>query len=90
MTEDINKFIQKEMDFFGENITDRIFLSIESSKESMQKYLDLVSEHGKNNVNRQIGKEIKRKFGLGNSEKETNPRSKLIKSHTQHNQKEKK
>ncbi len=85
MTKDINDFIQKEMDYFGKNITDWVFLSIENSKESMQEYLDLVGKYGKENINRQIGKEIRRKFGLGNSEKETNPRSKLIKSHTKHN-----
>lgn len=69
---------------FSENITDEIFMTIESNKDLMEKYLRTVSESGLDVVNQAIGKEVKSAFNLENKGECKEPCSNLIKSYTIH------
>ena len=69
----------------NKRITDEIFLIIQNDSELMKSYLDILAHsHGVNPVmtlNMAIGKEVKKKYGLENVDRESNPSCTLIDSH---------
>ena len=66
----------------GDTVTDEIFLAIQNNHELMQCYLRLVDQCGLHNINKNIGKEIKKQFSLRNKPLRSNkPASTLISSH---------
>ena len=86
MTSDsINEFAEKVIDGFSKEITDQVFLMIENDRILFQEYLRLVSDTKLDTVNQAIGKMVKQKYGLINSTRQGNPKSKLIKSHQEFN-----
>jgi hypothetical protein len=66
----------------NEEITDRVFLIIQGSRDLMQKYLLAVQSEGRDAVNRTIGKIVKEHYNLVNApRRENEPASTLIQSH---------
>jgi hypothetical protein len=66
----------------NKRITDEVFLIIQNDRKLMYKYLKLVETDGIDVVNRTIGKEVKKAYGLVNiDDREDNPSCTLIQSH---------
>lgn len=78
------EFAQKVITKFNLELTDLIFQYIENDAELMHEYLRLVSDKDLDTVNKAIGKKIKEKFDVDNKERNKNPKSKLIRSYTEH------
>ena len=75
---DLENFISLK----NRTITDEIFLLIQHDRDLMQNYLRLVENEGLNQVNRQIGKAVKKAYRLNDDEiREDDPHSTLIRSH---------
>ncbi|KUG26974.1 hypothetical protein ASZ90_003177 [hydrocarbon metagenome] len=87
MNDTLDGFIDEILKTFNRDITDRVFLMIEEDKSLMQNYLRIVSTSGLDTVNKAIGKRIKSYYDLENLEENNNPKSKLIKSYTEHSKK---
>ena len=66
------------------DITENIFVYIESSNHYLPLYNDLVREHGRETVNKIIGRRVKVLYDLPNTGKKVAKRTKLIKSYTKH------
>jgi hypothetical protein len=65
----------------NKTITDEVFLLIQSDREFMQEYLQLVHEKGLKAVNSSIGKMVEQKYGLTPEDRRnTDPKSVLISS----------
>lgn len=64
------------------DITDQVFCIIE--KKYMKQYDALCNQFGKNQVNIDIGKFVKKHWGLKNLGRCNNPKSSLIKSYEKH------
>ncbi len=78
----IKKFADEVLSKFSKEITDQVFLSIQNDRELMHEYLRLVSKNGIDTVNQQIGKAVKNRYKLSNSDSRQDvPKSTLIKSH---------
>ena len=78
----IKLFSDKVLDKFSKKITDQVFLSIQNDADLMHEYLRLVGEKGIDAVNQQIGKAVKNRYKLSNSDsRQEDPKSTLIKSH---------
>lgn len=79
----LNDFIDKVIAQKNKKITDEVFLLIQNDKELMKEYLDHVGKIGNlKQVNQQIGRKVKEKYGLTNDEqRNTDPTSTLISSH---------
>jgi len=78
----INKFADKVLDEFSKEITDQVFLSIQNNRELKHEYLRLISTNTIDTVNQRIGKAVKDRYKLTNSDsRQDNPKSVLIKSH---------
>ena len=78
---------------FCENLTDHVFVYIESDKDLLAQYQLLVAEQEKSSaspreaiqtVNSFIGRKIREKFNLGNLGRSETPKSRLIKSFERH------
>ncbi len=79
---DLENFIKRVISLKNRTITDEIFLLIQHDRDLMQNYLRLVENEGLNQVNRQIGKAVKKAYRLNDDEiREDNPHSTLIRSH---------
>ena len=79
---DLENFIKRVISLKNRPITDEIFLLIQHDRDLMQNYLRLVENEGLNQVNRQIGKAVKKAYRLNDDEiREDNPHSTLIRSH---------
>lgn len=66
----------------NKRITNEVFFIILRDRELMYKYLKLVESKGLGTVNRSIGKEIKKAYGLTNiNDREDDPSCTLIQSH---------
>jgi hypothetical protein len=62
--------------------TDLVFLVIQSNKSLLQRYLHAITEYGKQQVNQQIGKQVKKSFKMKSKDiREEEPLSTLILSH---------
>ena len=79
-TNEITTFAEEVTEQFAKTITDHVFLMIENDRELFQRYLRLVSDHKLDPTNQIIGKKVKERFQLTNSDRNTTPMSKLIKS----------
>ena len=78
----IKRFADEVLSKFSKEITDQVFLSIQNDRELMHEYLRLVSKEGIDSVNQQLGKAVKSRFKLSNSDsRQDDPKSMLIKSH---------
>lgn len=84
----MKQFMDKTLNQFAEDITDRIFLMIQNDKKLMADYLDLLDKHKDNvdlnTLNSNIGKYIKEVFNLDNMDECTKPKSTLIQTFTKH------
>ena len=79
---DLENFIKRVISLKNRTITDEIFLLIQHDRDLMQNYLRLVENEGLNQVNRQIGKAVKKAYRLNDDEiREDNPHSTLNRSH---------
>ena len=79
---DLENFIKRVISLKNRTITDEIFLLIQHDRDLMQNYLRLVENEGLNQVNRQIGKVVKKAYRLNDDEiREDDPHSTLIRSH---------
>jgi len=81
---DINQFSKLVCDNFTNDITDRVFLTIENDRELLKKYLEIVAENGLIETNSHLGMFIKKYFDLNNNEECDTPKSKIIQSYTKH------
>jgi len=78
----INNFSSQVFNKFSKIITDQVFLMIQNDRVLMKKYLDLITAKGLGEVNRSIGKAVKNRYRLSNSDlRQKNPKSSLIQSH---------
>lgn len=80
---ELSKFCQDVLNEFNDNITDAVFCYLQSNKELMCRYMELVRhlEKGKQTVNSQLAQAITRKFGLiSTKQKNEKPNSVLIES----------
>ena len=75
----------KVLEKFTNNITDRVFLMIQSDRELMEDYLNLLKGNERNVINSEMAKAIKSKFHLENGAECDSPESLLIKSYTKFN-----
>ena len=85
---------KEEKKGYLESITDRVFLFIQNNRKAMQEYLCLVSDFDKDQVNQNIGKQVKEWLILENiikripeNQKEErcfSPLSVMIKSYAKH------
>ncbi len=83
----MNDFLSILFDRFRANkdITDRIFLLIQEDRELMIRYLDLVREMGRQTMNKEIGKAIKKEFNLTDGPAQNKqPKSTLIRSYQEY------
>jgi hypothetical protein len=85
----VNSFSDKVLARFADNITDRVFLMIQTDRELMQEYLALIDRKNTSGVDhdtlrRQLGKAIKDKFNLDNLDECKKPESFLIGKYTRH------
>lgn len=79
-----NEYAEKIVLDFMKNITDHVFLNIQSSEELMREYQTRVNENSLQAVNLAIGKMVKEIFQLDNDGTCNKPKSWLIKDFTFH------
>lgn len=78
-TDDLGKLAIKKL---NKRITNEIFLIILNDRDLMNQYLKLVETEGLDMVNRSIGKQVKKAYGLINmDDREDNPTCTLIQTH---------
>lgn len=78
---ELKDFINEMLSKYDEQITDSIFCFIQNDRELMKKYLETVASTGNlQDVNKQIGREIVRHYGLKGYSKDNEPKSILISS----------
>ena len=58
----VKQFTEKVIAKFAEEITDRVFLMIESNNDLLKEYLDLVDKNSLIQVSTEIGNAVKSKF----------------------------
>lgn len=80
-----DEFANKVINQFSSEITDLVFQYIENDEKLMLQYLRVISDYKLDKVNQTLGSSIKQRFNLDNDGRESNPKSKLIKSYTVHN-----
>ena len=78
---ELKDFINDVLTKYDEQITDSVFCFIQNDRALMKKYLDMVAAIGSlQDVNKQIGREIVRRYGLKGYSKDDEPKSVLISS----------
>lgn len=78
---ELKDFINDVLTKYDEQITDSVFCFIQNDRALMKKYLDMVAAIGSlQDVNKQIGREIVRRYGLKGYSKDDEPKSILISS----------
>lgn len=81
----VDHFIDKVINKFADQITDRVFLMIQNDRELMQEYLNLVASGTNPHIlNCKLGKQIKAKYNLKNVGRCKEPKSTLIRSYERH------
>jgi hypothetical protein len=76
------EYAEKVVLEFMRNITDHVFLNIQSNEGLMREYQTQVNENGLQAVNAAIGKKVKEIFQLENDVICSSPKSWLIKDFT--------
>lgn len=80
---ELKDFINEVLTEYDEQITDSIFCFIQNDRVLMKKYLETVAATGNlQDVNKQIGREIVRRYGLKGYSKDKEPKSVLISSYS--------
>ncbi len=82
-----NEYAEKVVSDFMRDITDHVFLNIQSNEKLMRDYQTQVNENSLQAVNQAIGRKVKEIFDLENDEVCNTPKSWLIKDFTFHNKK---
>ena len=78
-------FIDKVLDRFAADISDRVFMMIQGDKELMREYLRFVRNGTDyNTLNCELGKRINERFNLRNTGRCKEPQSALIESYEGH------
>ena len=81
----LEEFKVRALSKFSKEITDIFFQYIENDKELLQEYQRVIGrESDLDTVNMALGFAIKEWFALENDEVNSNPKSKLIRSYTEH------
>ncbi len=83
------EFVEKSLNHFLIDITDKVFLMIQDIPGLRQEYLDLVSAQDDERLNAYVGKLIKKRLGLGDVmayglPAMGEPQSTLIRTYTKH------
>ena len=77
-----SEIAEKAIEKLNKRITNEVFSIIQRDGELMHEYLRAVESTGLDTVNRTIGKEIKKAYGLRNiNDRENDPSCTLIQSH---------
>jgi len=72
----------KAISRFNKRITNEVFLTIQNDRALMRDYLCAVRVYGGDEVNKCIGKEVKKTYHLANADdREDNPSCTLIQTH---------
>ena len=80
---ELKDFINEVLTEYDEQITDSIVCFIQNDRVLMKKYLETVAATGNlQDVNKQIGREIVRRYGLKGYSKDKEPKSVLISSYS--------
>ena len=78
----IEEIANQAISIMNRRITNEIFLIIQKERELMHEYLRAVEQSGLDKVNQNIGKAVKKQYGLTNlDEREDNPSCTLIQSY---------
>ena len=81
----LNQFQQKALSQFTREITDIFFCYIENNKELLQDYQRVIGRDSNlDETNLALGAAVKKWFRLENGNENSNPKSKLIRSYTEH------
>ncbi|MFC1730376.1 hypothetical protein ACFL6I_08575 [candidate division KSB1 bacterium] len=81
----LEEFKNEALSRFTREITDLFFCYIENDEELFQKYQRVIGrESNLDETNQDLGKTVKEWFGLENGDVNTEPKSKLIRSYTEH------
>lgn len=81
----LDEFKDHALESFTREITDLFFRYIEDDKNLMQEYLRVIGrESDIDSTNKRLGLEVKDWFNLDNVQENRNPKSKLIRSYTEH------
>ena len=75
---------KKLLNQFTRQITDAVFLFLENEPALYQEYQEVLKESSQSSVNSVLGKMITEAYGLDNLNKETHPKSQLLKKYTRH------
>ena len=81
---EIKAIAEKALLKIVEDITDFVFLEIQSDRDLMQEYIRLLKESDAEGMNAVIGKHIKERLNLTNIGRENEPESTLIKTYEKH------
>ena len=82
MSSEVTAYAEEVLSRFSKQITDEVFLSIQSDRDLMREYLRLVERNGVETVNRWIGRRVKERFNLEkDTARQDSPKSTLIQSH---------
>jgi hypothetical protein len=84
----INEYVETLIKNFIRDITDHVFISIQSDEKLMCDYLTNVNRYGLNKLNEAIGMKIKTLLDLDDDGRNNKPKSHLIKIYTYHKIKE--
>ena len=81
----LQQFQDKALKQFTKEITDIFFCYIENDKELLQDYLRVIGRDSNlDETNMSLGAAVKEWFHLENGDMNPNPKSKLIRSYTEH------
>ena len=85
---DLKTFEKKALNQFTRDITDIFFQYIEEDRKLLQDYISTIGrESDLDTANKKLGKAVKVYFNLENGKINKNPKSKLIRSFTEHKKK---
>ena len=77
----VDTFAKKTLDRFSKEITDSVFVFIQTDRELMHDYLNLLSKTDLKYLNSTIAKAVKERFNLTNKKRKGTPKSTLIQSY---------
>jgi hypothetical protein len=81
----LNEFQAHALQQFTCEITDLFFRYIENNKDLLQEYQRVIGRDGDlDSTNKALGLAVKEWFNLDNGNENRNPKSKLIRSYTEH------
>ena len=84
MADNLNPFLDKVLDEFTEDITDRIFQMIEEDEGLMKEYNTLKEEMSAGTINSRLGKKVREHFRLQKTDRRKKAESSLISEYQVH------